>query len=365
LTEPAGTGTATPAVVSRPSRRDIALLRVLAILGVMMIHVSGLTSGNARLRGTTVWWTAEILNQGSRFCVPLFVMVSGALVLKPGSTEPARAFFRKRLDRLIPALVVWHLVYIVFNAVVLEWPSGFHDIFTRVLTGRTYTALYFFWLVLGLYLLTPALRKVLDGLTQPALLRVGLALTALTCLWATTVSYVGSESTVDVRSTPTVFTYWVPYVGYYVLGAALARVQLPRRTGVVALAAVAAASAGSIWIGSGSAPRWVGIALPTGYQGWFVAVATAGLFLAAVALLPTRDRTTPWQRFVDVLGGLTLGVFACHLLVLYALQHSGVLTVVRGASRLIELAYLSVGTVVLSFALAWLLSQVPGLRRLV
>jgi surface polysaccharide O-acyltransferase-like enzyme len=365
VTEPAPSETAPTVAVTRPSRRDIALLRVLAILGVVMIHVSGLTSSKEQLRGTTVWWVAEVLNQASRFCVPLFVMVSGALVLRPGSKEPAAAFLRKRLDRLVPALVVWHVVYIVFTATVLGWSSSPNDVLTRVLAGRTYTALYFFWLVLGLYLLTPALRKVLDGLSQPALLRVGLGVTAATCLWATTVSYVANESAIDASSTPNVFTYWVPYVGYYVLGAALARVQLPRRTGFVALAVVLVASACSVWIGSGKAPYWVAVVLPIGYQAWSVAAVTIGLFLAAVALLPTRERSTAWERLVDVAGGLTLGVFACHLLVLYALQHSGVLTVVNGASRLLELAFLSVGTVVLSFALAWLLSQVPGLRRLV
>jgi surface polysaccharide O-acyltransferase-like enzyme len=363
VTDPAPTAATQQQV--RRSRRDIALLRVLAIVGVMMIHVSGLTTTNAKVHGSAVWWVAEVLNQGSRFCVPLFVMVSGALVLRPGTAEPAGAFLRKRLDRLIPALVVWHLVYIVFNATVLDRPSGPADVLTRVATGRTYTALYFFWLVLGLYLATPALRKLLDGLSQELLVRVGLGLTALTCLWASTVSFVAHESNVDVSATPTVFTYWLPYVGYYVLGAALTRVVVPRRTGWLAAAVAVSASVVTIWIGSGSAPRWVAVALPSGYQAWFVAIATTSMFVAAVGLLPVRDTSSAVERFVDVAGGLTLGVFACHLLVLYGLQHSGVLTVVHGASRLTELAYLAAGTVVLSFALAWVLSQVPGLRRLV
>ncbi|MDP9181686.1 MAG: hypothetical protein M3P04_02765, partial [Actinomycetota bacterium] len=121
-----------------------------------------------------------------------------------------------------------------------------------------------------------------------------------------------------------------------------------------------------VWVGSGSSPRWLLELLGTGYYAWFAALMTAALFVAVAGLLPRREQSATWvERFVEVAGGLTLGVFGCHLLVLYALQHSGVLTVVHGASRLSELAYLGVGTVVLSFAVAWLLSWVPGLRQLV
>lgn len=50
MTDPAPTRT-----VARRSRSDLAVLRVLAILGVMMIHVIGLTTTNDDLRGTRLW----------------------------------------------------------------------------------------------------------------------------------------------------------------------------------------------------------------------------------------------------------------------------------------------------------------------
>lgn len=349
---------------ARGARLDLAVLRVLAILGVITIHVSGDPFTNDRLRGTAVWWVAEVLNSSSRFCVPLFVMVSGALVLRPGAAGPAGDFLRKRLDRLVPAMLVWYAVYALFKATVLDAPSGPSVVLTEFLTGRTYTGLYFFWLILGLYLLTPALSAALARLSASQLLAAGVGLTALTCLWRSTLGLVAGST--DVSASPTAFTYWLPYVGYYVLGAALARARVDRRQGGLALGVAALATLGTVWISSGSAPALLGKAIPTGYQSWLVALATAALFVGVSGLLPPgSERGSVGERLVVRLGSLTLGVFAGHLLVLYALEHSGVMTVTRGASRLLELAYLGVGTVVGSFVLAWALSRVPGLRRLV
>ncbi|MFD0595628.1 acyltransferase family protein [Catellatospora coxensis] len=65
-------------------------LRVAAILGVVAIHVFGLMVGNDDLRGTLPWWIATAIDMGAVWCVPVFIMISGALVLAPGRTPPDR-----------------------------------------------------------------------------------------------------------------------------------------------------------------------------------------------------------------------------------------------------------------------------------
>lgn len=352
--------------VSHRPRLDIALLRVVAICGVVLVHVCGLTTRQDRLRGTTVWWLAEVLNVGSRFCVPLFVMVSGALLLRPGSTERTGDFYRRRLTRLLPALFVWYAVYAVFTAVVLERPANPTLVIALVLAGKTYTALYFFWLILGLYLVTPALRVLLRGLSQERLLAAGLGLSALSCAWESTSLLIEVYTPVDATASPNAFSYWIPYVGYFVLGAALAQRTFTRSAIRWAAPALVASTAVTLWVETGHAPRWFVVFSSSSYHGWLVAAATVSVFVLGCAVCAGADTGVgPLARFVNVLGGVTLGVFALHLLVLYALQHAGLFTVTQGATRLLELGYLAGATLVLSFAAAWLLSQVPGLRRLV
>jgi surface polysaccharide O-acyltransferase-like enzyme len=249
---------------------------------------------------------------------------------------------------------------------VLDRSSSWRVLSSAVLTGRLYTGLYFFPLILGLYLVTPLLARALAGFSRQEVLRIGLVLTAVTCAWDSTVAYVASHSRIDVAATPTVFTYWVPYVGYFVLGCALAGMTVSRQAGLRALLVAVAAAAVNTFVASGYGPDRLEQVLPTDYQGWAVAVLTVALFVAALGLLPpAAGSPSLTQRVLERAGAMTLGVFAGHLLVLYALQHSGVLTVVHGASRLSELAYLTVGTVVLAYPATWALSYVPGVRRLV
>jgi surface polysaccharide O-acyltransferase-like enzyme len=353
-----------PAPVARRTQRyDIAVLRVLAIVGVVLIHVTGLTTTNDALHRNHVWWAAEVLFLSSKFCVPLFALVSGALLLRPGSSEPAGDFYRKRMARLIPPLIVWYVVYSAFTIVVLDRDRTFPMLIALWLSGRTYTALYFFWLILGLYVATPWLRVLLGGLDRDALLKVGLGLTALTCAWQTTVLFVDRYSSVDVDSTPTALTYWVPYVGYFVLGGALAQRRFARRAAPVAGLVALVSTAVTVWVASGSSPRILSLVASSSYQSWTVAVTTAALFVLVASLLEGEREAGVGLRFVVVLGNATLGVFATHLLVLYGIRHLGLLTVVDGASRLLELGYLITATLAVSFAIAVVGGKLPGMRR--
>ncbi|MGN6245908.1 MAG: acyltransferase [Motilibacteraceae bacterium] len=356
-------------------RPDIALLRVVAICGVVVIHVSGLTLAQAAVSHEPVWWVALVLKTGTRWCVPLFVVVSGALLLRPGVLDDPRRFYRRRLSRLLPALVVWHLVYIVFLLTVRG--QEFHPtlVLAGLLTGRTYTALYFFWLILGLYLVSPLLWRAVRDLDDRGRLRLGAVLVAVACAWQSVVFFLATYAHVDVAAAPTIFTYWVPYTGYFLLGAGLGALQVPRRAALPAAAGFVLLTAVVVWQGSGASPDAFDVVFPQAYHGWLVAACTVLLFLTATALLAPADassdaagpgrRGAALLRLLDTLAALTLGVFALHLLVLYALQHSGVLTVENGASRLLELAYLVGGTIGLSFLAAWVLSRLPGARRLV
>ena len=349
----------------RSRRLDIAVLRIVAMVEVIAIHVSPPTLALVP-RGGPTWWTAEVLNLATRSCVPAFVMVSGALLLRPGLTETAGDFYRRRLTRVLIPLLVWYSVYAVFDKVVLHARRDSFEVLSLVLTGRTYTALYFFWIILGLYVVTPPLRVLLERARPRQLLTISVAVVLTTCAWRSTATFVARHSDVDTTSTPTAFTYWIPYVGFFLLGAALTRVSVPRRAALPAALAVLVSNAAVVWSGSGSAPKALDLLLTPNYQGWAVAVATVSLFVLVTALArpSTRAPSRPAVA-LEALGAATLGVFALHLLVLYALRHLGPFSVDRGADRLGELAWLLSATTVLSFLLSLALARIPLVRRLV
>lgn len=352
-----------------PSRLAyIGYLRVLAILGVVAIHVAGLTVIRPALSHTTVWWVAEALNQCTRWAVPMFVMVSGALVLRPSGMEvPLGRYYRKRLGRIVPALVAWHVVYIVFELAIGQHLTV-KSVIVGVLLGRTYTALYFFWLILGLYVVAPLLWRMIAGRPdrEQAWIAGGFLVAAL--CWASLNSVLAALGVHGTAGIFTVLTYWVPYVGYFMLGPVLAKVAMSARVGAIATVVLVASLGVTYWQAvQPTVTHRLDVLSPIGYFGWFIAAATISLFLAARWWFAEGSvwARAPLGPFIAAMGGLTLGVFALHLIVLYGLQHRPFHGLTLGATTVPQLAYLYGATVVLSFAAAWVMSKIPYLRRIV
>jgi surface polysaccharide O-acyltransferase-like enzyme len=131
---------------------------VTAIVAVIFIHVAGLSFIKGDLTGFTRG-VAALMTYATKWAVPVFVMVSGALLLAPPAERSPLAFYRTRLSRIGIPLVVWHVVYAVLRELTsssFDWRAGV----SLLLRGELYTALYFFWLILGLYLVTPLLWPV-------------------------------------------------------------------------------------------------------------------------------------------------------------------------------------------------------------
>lgn len=353
----------------RPRLAYVGYLRVLAILGVIAIHVAGLTVINKTLVDQPVWWVAEALNQCTRWAVPMFVMVSGALVLKPSSMDvPLGVYYRKRLSRIVPALVVWHIVYIVFEMTVRHQHLTVKSVVVALLLGRTYTALYFFWLILGLYIVAPLLWRMIAGRSQREQLGIAAGFTVLALTWASLSSVLSALGVHGVSGTFTVLTLWIPYVGYFLLGPVLARVTVTGRTGWVATVVLLLSLAVTFWQATEPhASHRLDVLSPISYFGWFVAASTVALFLAARSWFAEGSfwAGAPLGPFVARMGELTLGVFAIHLIVLYGLQHRPFHGLTLGATTVPQLVYLYGATVLLSFAAAWVLSKIRYVRRIV
>ena len=91
----------------------IDLLRILAIIGVVIIHVTSrsLEQGNYDLLRLN---TSLFLNQAFRFAVPLFFLISGfTLEYRYIDRLPIKAFFKKRISKLLIPYVFWSAIYFV------------------------------------------------------------------------------------------------------------------------------------------------------------------------------------------------------------------------------------------------------------
>jgi surface polysaccharide O-acyltransferase-like enzyme len=360
---PTQKSTGSPATVPRPGRRwELDALRVAAICGVVAIHVVGMMLGNDHLVGGKRWWAAVAVDLGLVWVVPVFVMISGALVLSPRAHAAGpSAFWRKRFVRVVPALIVWHLIYL-FGA--RAWLKGEElnrsTVVAWLLDGKVYTALYFLWLIAGLYLVAPLIAAFLHSGG-----RRRTTVTAAATLGFTVLVFAAS-GLASLNGTPRpialgALTMWLPYVGYFIAGWALHRVVLPGWG--VALAGVVAVGllAEVVWQ-YGHKPAYPALQqlLPTSYVGAGTALASVGIVLVATGL---GSRVAPGPRLGRLLQRLSdasFGVFLVHLLIFEVVRRL-VPAVAEAASLSVLLAAWAF-VVVASFAVSLTAARIPFVR---
>ncbi|HUD10934.1 MAG TPA: acyltransferase family protein [Candidatus Saccharimonadia bacterium] len=200
---------------------DIA--RIAGAAAVVMIHVSAAGVLAFGLIGIKEWWLSNILDSVCRWAVPVFIMVSGALLLDPSTPRPFFSFMRRRVSRIIPPLLFWSALYFVW----LSWwrltPINLHYVISAFLSGNPYDHLYFLPLILGLYLITPMLRiYVMHASRQNAYycLLVIFLLAAANDYISTFWGFGGVQN---------IATQFLPYIGYFLAGYYLKNLALTLR----------------------------------------------------------------------------------------------------------------------------------------
>ena len=101
-------------------------LRAIAIMAVVLLHVSGPVVGAFPRLSDSAWWTGHALDSLARASVPLFFMLSGALLL--GRHEALSQFFHKRLSKLLPPLVAWSAIYLAWDARFIAEPRPWQEL---------------------------------------------------------------------------------------------------------------------------------------------------------------------------------------------------------------------------------------------
>lgn len=335
------------------------VLRVVAILAVITIHtVSPLTAGATVRTFSSAWWAAATMNTFSLWCVPVFVMISGGLLLRQRRPQSATDFYRRRFHRIGVPLVFWTVVYLLLrNTLFGEQLSG-HQLAHDVARGHPFLQMYYLYVIAGLYVVTPPLRLLVARWSAERLRTVAIGVLAFNVADFTLAAVFGAGGV-------NALTEWVPFLGYFLAGAWLMSSPVgaatARRAGVVALAAaIATITLAALFIdvfGWNAIGRYF-----LGYQSPTVVVMSCALFLAVRAWAEEREwRPRPGLTHA---GAVTFGIFLLHpLLLVPLLQHYGRPSSLVTVLTVVPVIVLSVTLV--SGVVTSALMRVPVARRLV
>lgn len=169
------------------------------------------------------WWTSTVYKSLTLPCVPLFIMLSGALLLQPSKlNEPIRVFFKKRFNRVGLAFIFWSFVYLGWAFFVSDTPITFDNTiqgFLFSLFSGSYYHFWFLYLIIGLYLLTPIFRALVSCDSQKIL-------KYLITLWFIGVSVVPVIELVTGYALSGGLFVMGGTIGYFVLGIYLQKVKV-------------------------------------------------------------------------------------------------------------------------------------------
>lgn len=146
---------------AKPQNIDwINSLRLIALLAVIVLHVSAIPLGLYGHTPLNTWLAADFYNALVRFAVPVFVMITGALTLH--KEYELGSFLKKRLSRVVVPFLFWSLVYVWYSwyIEILVFTGDTWTDVKLVLHQLKYSASYHLWYVymlIGLYFFIPVI----------------------------------------------------------------------------------------------------------------------------------------------------------------------------------------------------------------
>lgn len=147
-------------------------LRAAATCAVVLLHtVTGIMDATDMSRYLMEKRVFLIVLDLVCWCVPVFVLISGYLFLNPEKELSFRQMLKKYCRRILLALLLFGIPYACMELVAVERtfrPGMLWQSFLMVLRGRSWSHLWYLYLVLLLYLLTPAIKKLLKKMPLPA-----------------------------------------------------------------------------------------------------------------------------------------------------------------------------------------------------
>lgn len=353
--------------LSGPRKQFLDVLRVLATCAVVLIHV---------LTGATDVTDASIVPEYRSlllsvmdlvtWCVPIFLLISGYLFLNPERTLTYPVMIKKYCRRIALAILLFGVPYAASELVVAERTFRIRMIpeaLKMTLMGHTWSHMWYLYLILFLYLITPLLKKVLRVLPVWGVA----AVMAVIFLGSSVAPFL--NKVLDVNSIPVLPDGGV-YFLYYLCGYffAVREVCVDKGRNVWLTAAVAVLALGMIL-----SRTLAGFSIQMAYNYPFT-VLLAVLLFAAGWNGSIKKHRIPWQEA----GALSFAVYLVHPVyvnLLYkfvkitpftVLEQCGVQSVVAGQAVLILLlAAFCLVVLALATATAWVLRKIPVLRKYV
>lgn len=205
-------------ISKNPSKRIFYydVLRALAIIGIVFCHVS--VSFVSRDINSPNLYISVFFDCFRDFSIPIFVMLSGALLI--GKRDTLIKFFKKRLSRLFIPFLFWVLVYIIFTSIMSQ---GFNlDTALKIFFGTAGTLgvhFWFVWMIIIAYVGIFIINKIMQMETKISDFNKKF----ISILAILSLIYIGMSHYHLFNPYSPRLTYYISFLAYIIIGYFLAK----------------------------------------------------------------------------------------------------------------------------------------------
>ncbi|MBN2550178.1 MAG: acyltransferase family protein [Anaerolineales bacterium] len=331
--------------------------KVLAILAVIIIHMLAWGILDNETAGTGAWWIANFVNSSARWGAAVFVMISGKLLLDPSKKEESVLdFYRKRARRILIPLIFWTIFYLswqVARGVSLGQPVPLATLFEQLITGLPYYHMWFMYMIVGIYIFTPFIRKLLQVLTQRELLWLCILLLLFSCIHTL-------ANDLYFKNQELASNLFLSYLGYFITGHLLGnRVEKERDRRLLLLALMlAAATAVGVYLLTININAWAGR-----YFYDLRSFTVVPMSIIVYMLLQSLRKPILPQQLVEEISSQTLGIYLIHPAWINIIGFLGLQVFVL--DPLFSILLLSLLVLFLSYLTTKLIQKIPYLQQVI
>jgi surface polysaccharide O-acyltransferase-like enzyme len=133
--------------------------RLIAMFGVLLIHISAPIFYDFRKIELSSFLVANALDSIARVAVPLFAMLSGALLLGRDTSKGLGGIASRILKVAIP-LAFWSVIHVFWINYWTGKPLDVPNALAQALIGPVMYHLWFVYMTIGVYILLPILQPI-------------------------------------------------------------------------------------------------------------------------------------------------------------------------------------------------------------
>lgn len=194
------------------------LLRFIAICAVIMLHtIHGASTVYSDAMTSAQMNVYTSVMHLCAFGVPVFLMISGALILDPAHEMPLKKLFLKKIGKVVLALVIFGTFFSLLEIVAIAGnfrAAYIINAFENMLTGNSWDHLWYLYVLIGLYLLVPLLRPFAEHADRNSYRAILIILFVTTSILPTIMCHTGFELGLKMPVSGIYLFYYL--AGYYI-----------------------------------------------------------------------------------------------------------------------------------------------------